>query len=188
MRRRQRPRLLITVVHLGLPLVYLALGCNVDPANEERAGAVIQPGSDGENEGVSRTGTLSVNGEALAAPGEYELQTSCSYDRRHGSFSLGMHPRADDETGRGPATFGIRAGTTLRSSVPLEDGTYDARFEYSEASGEGTVPTFRGDARFSLKMLDETRERFPVLGIEATGEGDGIRFEVAARCQATVMG
>lgn len=169
---------------LGMTMVALVIaGCDVDRAGE-RTGAA----SDGESGTPAPMGTLSLGGDVLAAPGEYELRTSCSYDRRHGAFSLGMHPDVETDVDRGPATFGIGAGRTPGSTIPLEDGTYDADFEYTEVAGDGSVPTFSGDARLELEIVDDSRERFPVLRVQATGEGEGMRFEMVGRCRATVMG
>lgn len=169
---------------LGTSLALLLLaGCSPDRTGQ-RAGADSGP----EAGTPAPMGTLSLGGDVLAAPGEYELRTSCSYDRRHGAFSLGMHPDVETDVDRGPATFGIGAGRTPGSTIPLEDGTYDADFEYTEVTGDGSIPTFSGAARLTLEIVDDSRERFPVLRVEATGQGEGMRFEVAGRCQATVMG
>jgi len=168
----------------GTSLVLLLVaGCEAD-----RAGGRTDTDPGATSGSAAPTGTLSLRGDVLAAPGEYELRTSCSYDRRHGAFSLGMHPDVETGVDRGPATFGIGAGRSSRTTIPLEDGTYDAKFEYTEVTGDGSVPTFSGAARLTLEIVDDSRERFPVLRVEAAGQGEGMQFEMAGRCQATVMG
>lgn len=142
--------------------------------------------SDGDPAG--RTGTLTVEGDPLSAPGDYELTTSCSYSRGNASFSFGLHPDVDTQVEQGAATFGVRAGWGPRSSIPLEDGTYEAEFEYTEVTGEGPVLSYAGDAEMSIRIVDDSRESFPVVEVVASERGEGVRFQARGVCQAMVMG
>jgi hypothetical protein len=135
-----------------------------------------------------RTGTLSVEGGALAAPGDYELNTSCSYARGSGSFSFGLHPEMGSQAEEGASTFGMRAGWGPRNSVPLENGTYPAVFEYAELTAEGPVLSYSGEGEMSIRLVDDSRASFPLVDVDASGTGDGMRFRAHGVCQAMVMG
>lgn len=53
---------------------------------------------------------------------------------------------------------------------------------------DGTVPTYLGDAQMTIRVVDDAREASPVVTVEATGRGEGVSFELTARCQTMVRG
>jgi hypothetical protein len=159
---------------------------------DRQEGPESRSGEVGEGEevalNVKRTGILTLEGEPLAAAGEFELQAACSYSRSAGAFSFSLIPDSEEVIEKGPQGFSVAAGRGPRSSIPLEDGTYQGEFEYNEVVGDGTVPTYLGDAELSLSMVDDSREHFPIFGVTARGEGEGVRFRVEGRCQVMVGG
>lgn len=165
-------------------------GCGgaVEDQKSEATDRSAQPITGEDAADGERLGILTVQGDPLAAPGEFEMRTSCSYSRGNGAFSFGMRPGADRGIEKGAVSFGVRAGWAPGSSVPLEDGTYRARFEYEEASGSGRVPSYLGEAEMTLRIVDEQREDFPVVEVAASGSGEGISFRVHGRCQTMVTG
>jgi hypothetical protein len=178
---------------LALLFLPLTLACSGDlPGSGEEARADLAGEAGGaetsDRDPARRTGTLTVEGDPLSAPGDYELNTSCSYSRGNGSFSFGLHPDVDSQIEQGASAFGVRAGWGPRSSVPLEDGTYEAEFEYTELTGEGPILSWAGEGEMSIRIVDESRESFPVVAVEASGEGEGVRVHAEGVCQAMVMG
>ena len=171
-----------------ITLVASPLAC----AGDRKEGQESRPSEMAEGEvgalNVERTGVLTLEGEPLAAPGEFELQTACSYSRSAGAFSFSLIPDREKEIEKGPQGFSVAAGRGPRESIPLEDGRYQGEFEYNEVVGDGTVPTYLGDAELTLTMVDDSREHFPIFGVTATGEGEGVSFRVKGRCQVMVGG
>jgi len=180
---------------LGL-IALLAAGCggggdSGEDALAELAGEAAgdpDAGTDAGGAQAPRTATLEVEGDPLSAPGEYELRTSCSYSRGQGAFSFGMHPEVDSQVEQGAATFGVRAGALPGTSIPMEDGRYEAEWEYTKVTGEGPVLTYTGEGEMSIRIVDDSRENFLVVEVDASGSGEGMRFQARGGCQAMVMG
>lgn len=97
-----------------------------------------------------------------------------------------MIPDSLGRAATGPARFDIRARVDPSPSLPLGGGIHDADFEFREMAATGPATSYGGRARLWLRIVDDTHPGFPIVHVEAIGEGDGIRFELAARCRALV--
>lgn len=165
-----------------------ALGCTGDlPEAEDgpssSGDAAVEASASSTN--AATIGSLTLEGEPLIVHGDFELQTHCRYSEGSGTFGFGMHP--EDRSGDaepGPLRFSLTAGPPAGPSIGLEDGTYEAHFNYDESVGDGTVPSYMGDAEMTLRVAGETDRGPPVVEVEARGDDDGIRFELAGRCEA----
>lgn len=187
------PRRLLSPGAVATLAALCTFGCGDETPDREPGAATDSSEAAGEgpigpSSDQDLTGRLTIEGQTLAAPGAYRLLTSCSYSRETGTFSLGLRPAGETPVEPGPALLGIRAGGGPNRSIPLTAGSYEAEFEYEELAGDGTVASFFGTSEVTLRIVDRSRPGFPVLEVEATGRGDGIRLELAGRCRAVVHG
>lgn len=135
---------------------------------------------------AAATGSLTLEGEPLTVDGDFELQTHCRYREGSGTFGFGMHPDRSGDAEPGPLRFSLTAGPPAGPSIGLEDGTYEAHFNYDESVGDGTVPSYMGDAEMTIRVAGDMDRGRPVVEVEASGDDDGIRFELAGRCEAQI--
>ncbi len=173
---------------LALFTVLFTAACTPEPAAEEGDQTAAL---ESETAGAERVNaaTLTAAGDPLAAPGTHQLGFNCRYARDTGSLLASGYPPEPVEGGPAPALLGLQAPDRRGAKVPLQDGTFAGRFEYSEIRGDGTTPTYFGGAEITLRIVDDSEQRFPILEIRAVGESeDGVQIDLVGRCTAMVTG